>query len=64
MEDGYHQKDFNLAKVFIINPNSIFSSTWKLLHIICCVISSYIYAHIAGSGDDGGNSSTGFTFIC
>jgi len=36
---------------------------WKLFHIICCVLSSYLYAYIAGGGDDGIEKTTDYPFV-
>jgi len=62
--DSDTEPKFDLIKFFIFDPNGKFCTYWRLIHIVCCVNSSYIYAYIAGGGDDGKSSSTDFPFVC
>ena len=41
-------------ELIIIKDDSTFINMWRLLHVVMCVISSYIYAHLAifGMGND------------
>ena len=43
--------NIQLAEYFIIDHNSSFISYWKMLHVICCLISSHLYACVAAFGD-------------
>ena len=46
------QDNIDFAKWFIIDGEGFFAQYWKILNIISCVSSSYIYAWISAFGDD------------
>ena len=42
----------DLSKIFIINHDNCLINFWNSLDIICCLVSSYIYAWLSFFGTD------------
>ena len=50
-EDTLHAiEKFDILDLIILKKDSLFTYFWRLLHVITCMGSSYVYAYIAVFG--------------
>lgn len=46
------EMEINIFDLIVYREDSPFVRYWKMVHVVCCVISSYMYGYLAAFGFD------------